>query len=118
VEALARLHEGKLLSGPSTALLLATMSRTKSGPQRLKAGAPQDWIVRHKTGTGQVYDGEQSGYNDIGLFTSPDGRTYAIAVMIARTRVSIPERMAMMQEVVRAVVNYDTTIAEDRDVDR
>jgi len=118
VEALARLHEGKLLSGPSTALLLATMSRTKSGPQRLKAGAPQDWIVRHKTGTGQVYDGEQSGYNDIGLFTSPDGRTYAIAVMIARTRVSIPERMAMMQEVVRAVVNYDTTIAMDRDVDK
>ena len=94
------------------------MSRTKSGPQRLKAGAPQDWIVRHKTGTGQVYGGGQSGYNDIGLFTSPDGRTYAIAVMIARTRVSIPERMAMMQEVVRAVVNYDTTIAEDRDVDR
>ena len=118
VEALARLHEGKLLSGPSTALLLATMSRTKSGPQRLKAGAPQDWIVRHKTGTGQVYEGEQSGYNDIGLFTSPDGRTYAIAVMIARTRVSIPERMAMMQDIVRAVVNYDTIIAEDRDVDR
>ena len=28
------------------------------------------------------------------------------------------ERMAMMQEVVRAVVNYDTTIAEDRDVVR
>ncbi len=109
VDALARLHEGQLVSGPSTALLLGTMSRTKSGPQRLKAGAPPDWIVRHKTGTGQVYDGEQSGYNDIGLFTSPEGRTYAIAVMIARTRAPIPARMEMMQEVVRAVVRYAVT---------
>ena len=112
VDALARLHEGQLLSGPSTALLLGTMSRTKSGPQRLKAGAPPDWIVRHKTGTGQVYDGEQSGYNDIGLLTSPEGRTYAIAVMIARTRVPISDRMEMMQEVVRSVARYDATFAE------
>ncbi|MEG3597737.1 MAG: serine hydrolase, partial [Pseudomonadota bacterium] len=86
VEALARLQRGELLSAGSTGLLLGTLARTKSGPQRLKAGAPEDWIVRHKTGTGQFFDGEQSGYNDIGLFTPPSGRSYAIAVMIARTR--------------------------------
>ena len=82
----------------------------QAGPQRLKAGAPEDWTVRHKTGTGQFYDGEQSGYNDIGLITSPAGRTYAIAVMIARTREPTPVRMEMMQEVVRAVVRYDEAL--------
>ncbi len=107
VEALARLYRGDLLSAPSSSLLLGTLSRTKSGPQRLKAGAPDDWQVRHKTGTGQFFDGEQSGYNDIGLFTSPEGRSYAIAVMIARTREPTRVRMEMMQEVVRTVAAYD-----------
>lgn len=107
VEALARLYRGNLLSNSSTSLLLGALSRTKSGPQRLKAGAPEDWLVRHKTGTGQFFDGEQSGYNDVGLVTSPEGRSYAIAVMIARTREPTPLRMEMMQEVVRAVARYD-----------
>ena len=107
VEALARLHRGELLSEEATRLLLDTLERTKSGPRRLKAGAPEGWTVRHKTGTGQFFDGEQSGYNDVGIVTSPAGRSFAIAVMIARTREPTPVRMEMMQEVVRAVARYD-----------
>lgn len=110
VEALARLYRGDLLSRESTRLLLDTLERTKSGPRRLKAGAPEGWIVRHKTGTGQFFDGEQSGYNDVGIVTSPEGRSFAIAVMIARTREPTPVRMEMMQDVVRAVVRYDDAV--------
>ena len=110
-EALARLAQGELLSERSTTLLLDILERTKSGPRRLKAGAPEGWVVRHKTGTGQFYDGEQSGYNDVGLVTSPEGRSYAVVVMIARTRAPTPERMEMMQDVVRAVAAYDATLA-------
>ncbi|WP_417321384.1 class A beta-lactamase [Erythrobacter aureus] len=106
VEALARLYRGDLLSEESTRLLLDTLEQTKSGPRRLKAGAPEGWTVRHKTGTGQFFDGEQSGYNDVGIVTSPEGRSFAIAVMIARTREPTPARMEMMQDVVRAVVRY------------
>lgn len=110
-EAFARLAEGDLLDDTSTVLLLDTLEQTRSGPRRLKAGAPAGWTVRHKTGTGQFYDGEQSGYNDVGLVTSPEGRSYAVVVMIARTRAPTPERMEMMQEVVRAVAAYDATLA-------
>ena len=106
VGALARLYRGELLSEKSTRLLLDTLEQTKSGPRRLKAGAPEGWTVRHKTGTGQFFDGEQSGYNDVGIVTSPEGRSFAIAVMIARTREPTPTRMEMMQDVVRAVVRY------------
>lgn len=113
VDALARLYRGDLLSGESTALLLGTLERTRSGPRRLKAGAPEGWVVRHKTGTGQFYDGEQSGYNDVGLVVSPEGRGYAVAVMIARTREPTPVRMDMMQEVVRAIARYDEAQARD-----
>lgn len=104
--ALAMLSRGELLSPGSTAFLLDLMSQTKSGPNRLKGGVPPDWSFGHKTGTGQFLEGEQSGYNDIGLLTAPDGRTYAIATMIGRTRVPTPERMEMMQEVVRATVRF------------
>ncbi len=111
-EALAALARGDLLSEPSTKRLIATLQRTKSGPRRLKAGAPAGWTVAHKTGTGQFYNGRQSGYNDVGLVTSPDGRTYAIAIMIGETRRPTLARMDMMQAVTRAVADYDGKLAE------
>ena len=110
--ALARLMRGELLSSVSTELLLSTMEQTRSGPRRLKGGAPAGWTVGHKTGTGQFFDGEQSGYNDIGVLTSPEGREYSVAVMIARTRAPTIARMQMMQEVVRAIVRYDAAVRE------
>lgn len=105
--ALGQLARGELLSSLSTALLLTTLERTRSGPQRLKGGVPPGWRFGHKTGTGQEYGGEQSGYNDIGILTSPAGREYALVALIRRTGAPVPARMAMMQEVTRAVVRYD-----------
>ncbi|WJY18098.1 serine hydrolase [Alteriqipengyuania flavescens] len=105
-DALARFARGDLLSEPSTRLLLATLERTKSGPNRLKAGAPAGWSVAHKTGTGQVFDGEHTGYNDVAILTAPDGRQYAVVAMIRRTRASYVARMEMMQALSRAVGQY------------
>ncbi len=110
-EALARLARGDLLSTRATELLVGIMQRTKSGPQRLKGGVPPGWRIAHKTGTGQVYDGEQSGYNDVAILFSPSGRAYGVAVFIQRTRSSYAERFAMMQAVTKAVVAYDEGLA-------
>lgn len=106
VDALARLARGELLSPASTRLMLDTMARTTSGPQRLRAGVPAGWSVAHKTGTGQELAGTATGYNDIAILTAPDGTRYAVAVMLASTTASIPQRMAMMQSVSRAVATY------------
>lgn len=106
VDALARLQKGELLSPQSTQLLLSTMSNTRTGPQRLKGGLAPGWRLAHKTGTGQVFNGAQAGYNDIGIVTSPDGRTYAVAVMIRRTSAPNIQRMEMMQDTVRAIIDY------------
>lgn len=108
--ALARLALGELLSERSTARLISILQQTKSGPRRLKGGAPSGYAVAHKTGTGQFWDGRQSGYNDVALLTTPDGRTYAIAVMIGETRRSYAERFDMMQGVTRAVVEYSEAL--------
>lgn len=106
VRALDKLARGELLSDNSTKLLQSILKRTRSGPNRLKAGVPAGWEFLHKTGTGQVLGSMATGYNDIGIMTAPDGTRYAVVVMMGDTTASIPERMRMMQSVTRAVARY------------
>jgi beta-lactamase class A len=105
VGALARLKRGELLSPSSTARLLSIMGNTKTGANRLKGGLRPGWSLSHKTGTGQVLGSVQAGYNDIGILTAPDGRSYAVAVMIKRTSTPLATRMTLMNNVVRAVID-------------
>lgn len=118
VEALARLKRGELLSPASTQRLLAIMGNTKTGAQRLKGGLAPGWHLSHKTGTGQVLGAEQAGYNDIGILTGPDGRSYAVAVMIRRTSAPLGQRMQAMQSVVRSVISFDQNLGARYDVAR
>ena len=101
--ALARLKKGELLSPESSARLLTTMGKTRTGRARVKAALAPGWEWNHKTGTGQVLNGRIGGINDIGLLTAPDGTVYAMALM------SIPNRsdgsaQGMMQDVTKAVI--------------
>jgi beta-lactamase class A len=104
VTALARLKRGGLLSPATTTRLLDIMSNTHTGANRLKGGLAPGWVLNHKTGTGQVLGAQQAGYNDIGILTAPDGRSYSVAVMIKLTSVPLPVRMRLMNNVVRAVI--------------
>src|SRR3546814_13748219 len=97
--ALTRLARGTLLSPDSTEYLLDVMSRTRSGPRRLKAGLPAGWQFLHKTGTGQDYKGSPAGDNDIGIATAPDGTGYAIAVLLGDHRAPVPAPRGLMQRV-------------------
>jgi len=110
VNALAALKRGELLSPQSTAHLLDVMSRTHTGPNRLRGGLQAGWTLNHKTGTGQELGGVQAGYNDIGILTAPDGRSYAVAVMIKKTRTPLPVRMTLMNNVTRAVIEQHDRI--------
>ncbi|PZQ62389.1 MAG: serine hydrolase [Phenylobacterium zucineum] len=101
--ALAALSRGELLAPASTQRLIGLMAEARTGPRRLKGGLPPGWSIAHKTGTGQDFKGASVGINDVGLLTAPDGRTYAVAVMMRHTRHSVPERLAFMQSVTRAV---------------
>jgi len=117
VNALARLKTGELLSRASTDHLLDVMSQTKTGPQRLKGGLADGWSLNHKTGTGQELGPEEAGYNDVGILTAPDGKSYAVAVMIKRTATPLPVRMTLMSNVTRAVIqqhDMERSVAERR----
>jgi beta-lactamase class A len=102
--ALARLKRGELLSPSSTQRLLSVMGNTRTGKNRLRGGLKPGWTLSHKTGTGQVLGAVQAGYNDIGIVTAPDGRSYAVAVMIKKTSTPLITRMTLMNNVVRAII--------------
>jgi beta-lactamase class A len=101
---LAALKRGELLSASSTARLLTIMSQTSTGKNRLRGGLKPGWSLSHKTGTGQVLGATQAGYNDIGILTAPDGRSYSVAVMIKKTATPLGVRMKLMNDVVRATI--------------
>ncbi len=102
--ALAKLKLGRLLSPASTRYLIDTMEASKTGRYRMKNAVPPGWSFGHKTGTGQNLLSRTAGFNDVGLLSAPDGRTYAIAVMIGDTRRPIQDRQLLMQAVVNQVV--------------
>ncbi|HEX8569327.1 MAG TPA: class A beta-lactamase [Caulobacteraceae bacterium] len=106
VQALEALREGRLLRPDSTAHLLRIMFESRAGRARLKAGLEEGWSISHKTGTGPDYAGKTAGFNDVGLLTAPDGRTYAVAVYIGETGRPVPERQRLIADVARAVVAH------------
>ena len=108
-DSLARLARGELLSETSTRILLDTMGASVTGRARLRAALPAGWTIQHKTGTGQDLGARNAGFNDVGLLTAPDGRRYAIAVMVGDTIRPIRERQQLIQSVAAAVASYAGT---------
>lgn len=102
--ALARLRRGELLSPSSTAWLLATMEAARTGKARVRGAVPPGWSYGHKTGTGQDLRGRTAGFNDVGILTAPDGKSYAVAVMIGDTPRPVRERQLLMQAVASTIV--------------
>jgi beta-lactamase class A len=102
--ALARLRRGELLSPASTAWLLDTMAGARTGRARVHGAVPPGWHYAHKTGTGQDLGIRTAGFNDVGILTAPDGRAYALAVMIGDSRRPIRDRQLLMQAVATAIV--------------
>ncbi|MES2755691.1 MAG: serine hydrolase, partial [Pseudomonadota bacterium] len=90
--ALAKLKAGKVLSPSSTDYLIGTMGSSKTGRMRIRGAVPPGWEFGHKTGTGQDLAGRTAGYNDVGLLTAPDGKSYAVAIMIGDTPRPVRER--------------------------
>jgi beta-lactamase class A len=80
--------DGRLLSEPSTSLLLRIMTESPTGRTRLRAGLPAGATIAHKTGTGRRVVGIASSINDIGIATLRDGRRVAIAVFVNGTAAS------------------------------
>jgi beta-lactamase class A len=91
---------GKAISPSSREFILATMSRCRTGGDRLKGLLPKGTPVAHKTGTiGGVA-------NDVGFITLPDGRRFAIAVYTKSSMTPEASRDRAIAEVARTLYDY------------
>jgi beta-lactamase class A len=92
---------GKLLSSDSTRRLREIIAGTVTFPNRLKAGAPRDWTVRRKTGTGPDNGGVRSAANNVGILTAPDGENLVTAVFVTRSRDRLEDDASLMAQIAR-----------------
>ncbi len=106
---LAELVRGKLLNSDATARLLSIHSETVTGKARLKAGLTKGWTLGHKTGTGPVIAGVSTGINDIGFFTSPIGRKFAVAVLLSGSSEASDRQEAIISRVGNAITTLHST---------
>ena len=109
VEALDDMYTGKY---PGSMHVVSLMSKTTTGRSRLKAGTPPGWMLMHKTGTGQTWGRRRAGFNDVGLLRSPEGRTYAVAVMIGDSSSGDRAMQDAIAQIAASVARYHTETQE------
>jgi beta-lactamase class A len=102
LEFLQLLDNNELLSAASTRLLLQLMSASTRGVDRLRAGLPKDAAFAHKPGTSGTDQGLSTAYNDVGIFTLHDKRSYAAVAFLSGASVGDPDaRPALMADLGR-----------------
>ncbi len=108
LQLLLAIDGGKAMSPKSREFLLGVMSRTRSGPDRIKGLLPRDTPVAHKTGTAGGIA------NDVGYITLPDGRRFAIAVFTNSSKTPVADRERAIAEVSRTLYDFYYLTAQDK----
>ncbi len=90
----------------AVSLLFRYLTSCATGQTRITAGI-DDALIAHKTGTGfPDADGFPTGVNDAAFVILPDGRSYAIAVMVKSSRVPLAETEGIIADVSRIVYRF------------
>lgn len=100
-----------LLSAGNQEFIREMMRRCGTGSGRIAAGLPEGVEFAHRTGSGYVNErGEVIAVNDGGYVTLPDGRSYAIAILVKDFAGPQEDADAAIAEVSKAV--YEALAAE------
>lgn len=67
---------GDVLDDDARATLVEALRGSVTGPETIRAGVPDGWVVGNKTGTSG-----RGGRNDVGLLWPPDGEPVVLAVL-------------------------------------
>jgi beta-lactamase class A len=101
---LSMLDASELLSRASTLRLVSIMTQSPRGPERLKAGFPKASSFAHKIGTGGTNQGLTTAYNDVGILTLADKRSYAVAAFLTGSTADETGRAGLLADLGRAIV--------------
>ena len=107
VQLLRQIAEGRRLTPESRDRLLALMTRTRTGPARLRGQLPAGTPVAHRTGSGADFGRANVCTNDVGIVTLPGDRgRLVIAVLIKGSDRSLAAREKAIAEIARAAYDY------------
>jgi beta-lactamase class A len=99
----------KLLSGKSKDFLWKIMEETVTCPDRLKGLLPESTPVAHKTGSSGIgKNGITIACNDIGIITLPNGKHFAISVLINNSKEKDEVNAKIIAEIARLAWDYFT----------
>ena len=101
---LRRFYDGELVSPPSIQRLLALTTQTPRGADRIKAGLPAKVAFAHEPATSVTDQGFTAAFNDVGIFTLPDRRSYAVVAFLSGSTAPEPQRAALFADLGRAAV--------------
>ena len=101
---LSMLDAGELISTASTRRLLTLMAELPGAADRLKAGLPNGARLAHKPGTSGTDLGLTPAFNDVGIFTLADGRSYAAAAFLIGSTADDKARAALLADLGKAFV--------------
>ena len=76
VRLLSGIYQGQWLTASSRNVIMSAMERCRTGTRRIPAMLPEGVTVAHKTGS------LNNTSSDIGIITTPDGRTIALAIYV------------------------------------
>ena len=96
LETLHKIALGTALSVPSRRQLIEWLTACKTGENRLRAGAPKDWRVADKTGSGNY-----NTANDIAIFWPNSRQPIIVTAYYTGGSASADERNAVLSEVGR-----------------
>ena len=97
---------GNALSPASRARLVAWMTATSTGAERLRAGLPVDWRLAHKTGTGRL-----GTTNDIGVLWPPRRAPLVVVGYLTECAAPVAARERALARVARIAAGVGWTPA-------
>ena len=107
VNLLSKFAQDSILSATNKDFLWKVMVSTVTGPDRIKGKLPEGTVVAHKTGSsGTDKNGIAAATNDIGIVTLPNGRHYAIVVLISDSSDDENVRDNIIADISKAVWDY------------
>lgn len=106
-DVLKKFYDGKLLSEKSTDYLMNVMFSTSTGMNKLIEQLPKNTPVARKTGSsGKNNAGLTGAENEIAIVTLPNGKHYAIAVLISNSTETAAVNCKMISDISKSVWDY------------
>jgi beta-lactamase class A len=107
VHLLRSVQEGRRLSPEARERLLKLMTKTRTGPDRLRGRLPSGTSVAHRTGTCGDFGKQNACTNDVGIVTLPRGAGHLmIAVFVRGSDRGLEARERAIAQIARAAYDH------------